>query len=193
MIRDRWNERYHATPLLWSAEPNRFVEAELAGIEPSTGLDLACGEGRNAIWLAELGWQMVGVDFSSVAIERARRLSNQRDVAIEWITADLEEWAPGRSFGLVLIAYLHLPSSERTELTRRASEWVEPGGWLMLVGHDLATCGLSGPADPDLLWTPELARRALAPLEVTLAESRQRPLESGEVALDTVAMARQAV
>ncbi|HLU32183.1 MAG TPA: class I SAM-dependent methyltransferase, partial [Acidimicrobiia bacterium] len=75
---ERWDERYREAPLSWPAEPNEFVEEELAGLEPGTAVDLACGEGRNAVWLAERGWQVTGVDFSSVAIDRARRMTAER-------------------------------------------------------------------------------------------------------------------
>ena len=79
MDRQGWNERYAAHDLVWGAEPNRFLAEELAAL-PAQGraLDLACGEGRNAIWLAKRGWQVTAVDYSSVAVERARRLAREQ-------------------------------------------------------------------------------------------------------------------
>src|SRR4051794_41852696 len=70
-----WDERYAATGLVWSAEPNRFVVAEMADLRPGRALDLAAGEGRNAIWLAVRGWRVTAVDFSAVAIDKGRRLA----------------------------------------------------------------------------------------------------------------------
>jgi 2-polyprenyl-3-methyl-5-hydroxy-6-metoxy-1,4-benzoquinol methylase len=67
--REDWNARYAASELLWTAEPNRLFAAEIAGLEPGRALDLACGEGRNAVWLAEQGWRVTAVDFSDVALE----------------------------------------------------------------------------------------------------------------------------
>ncbi len=68
-----WNERYAGTDLVWSAGPNAFVEQICSSLTPGTALDLAAGEGRNALWLAELGWEVTAVDFSSVGLEKARR------------------------------------------------------------------------------------------------------------------------
>ena len=70
-----WDARYAGSDLVWGNGPNRFVERELADLPPGRALDIACGEGRNAIWLAHRGWRATGVDFSSVAVERARRLA----------------------------------------------------------------------------------------------------------------------
>jgi len=119
-----WNDRYAAQELLWGAEPNRFLVEELREVAPrGRALDLACGEGRNAIWLAKLGWVVTAVDYSQVAIERARRLAAEQHVDIEWILADVTSFAPAASeFQLVVIAYLHLPeTSRRTVLAHAAS------------------------------------------------------------------------
>jgi 2-polyprenyl-3-methyl-5-hydroxy-6-metoxy-1,4-benzoquinol methylase len=69
-----WDERYSGNELLWGLPPNRWVEAELADTSVGRAIDLACGEGRNAIWLADRGWSVTAVDFSGVAIQRARAL-----------------------------------------------------------------------------------------------------------------------
>lgn len=186
-----WDERYREKPLLWSAGPNRFVEEILAGWEAGSALDVACGEGRNAIWLASRGWDVTGVDFSAVALERAARMAQAADVTVTWIEADILAWQPDRTFDLVLIAYVHLPPAERTTLMRKAADWVAPAGHLLLVGHDVATAGVSGPSDPALLWTPDLASDLVGPLEVVTAERRERQLEEGGSALDTVLLARR--
>ena len=92
MDRGDWNERYSGSELLWTATPNRFLVAEASGLEPGRALDLACGEGRNAVWLVERGWQVTGVDFSDVAIEKARELAAARGVEGEWLAADLADY-----------------------------------------------------------------------------------------------------
>ena len=76
MEREQWDERYRADELIWKVEPNRFLVEEVAGLVPGRALDLACGEGRNALWLAERGWQVTAVDFSAVGLEKARRLAS---------------------------------------------------------------------------------------------------------------------
>ena len=85
-----WDERYRSSELIWGAGPNRFLVEEVAGLPAGRALDLACGEGRNAIWLAQRGWQVVAVDFSAVALDKARRLADQRGTSVEWVMADVK-------------------------------------------------------------------------------------------------------
>lgn len=147
-----WDERYEATKMLWSRGPNVFVESRLADREPGVGLDLASGEGRNAIWLAERGWDMTAVDFSQVAVERGRSMSED----VEFIVADVFSWEPenSRGFDLVLIAYLHVEAERLRDLIGRTIGWLRPGGELFLVGHDVSNIaeGVGGPQVPEILW-----------------------------------------
>jgi SAM-dependent methyltransferase len=85
-----WDERYAATGLVWSAGPNQFVEAELADMPPGRALDLAAGEGRNAIWLARQGWQVTAVDFSQAGLDKGRLLAG--DLGVDWVCADATTW-----------------------------------------------------------------------------------------------------
>ena len=89
-----WDERYAGDDLVWSAEPNRFLVAEVETLPPGRALDLACGEGRNAVWLAERGWDVTGVDFSNVGLDKARRLADARGVSVQWELADVTEYTP---------------------------------------------------------------------------------------------------
>ena len=170
-----WDERYRTTPHLWSRGPNKFVEERLADATPGVGLDLACGEGRNAIWLASLGWDMTGVDFSEVAIERAREMAPE----IRWVTGDVTSWDPDRNLDLILIAYLHLPPGILQSVVNRARGWLEPGGELFMVGHDRSNIedGYGGPQDPDLLWNVHETVDLLAGMRVVEAGVADRPVE----------------
>ena len=101
-----WDERYAGDDLVWSAEPNRFLVAEVETLPPGRALDLACGEGRNAVWLAERGWDVTGVDFSKVGLDKARRLADARGVSVHWELADVTEYMPApESFDLVIVMY----------------------------------------------------------------------------------------
>jgi SAM-dependent methyltransferase len=156
--RDAWNARYSASELVWGADPNRFLEAELRDAPPEGRvLDLACGEGRNAIWLAARGWQVTAVDYSEVAIERAQGLAAREGVEVEWVCADLTRWTPeARAFRLVVILYLQVPGEDRRRVLERAASALAPGGALFVIGHarrNLAE-GTGGPQDPDLLLEP---------------------------------------
>ncbi|MCI3276673.1 class I SAM-dependent methyltransferase [Streptomyces cylindrosporus] len=92
-----WDERYRGSELVWKAEPNRFVAEDLAGLKASgRAVDLAAGEGRNSVWLAERGWEVDAVDFSAVALEKAERLAADRGVRLRTVRADLTAGHPRR-------------------------------------------------------------------------------------------------
>ena len=172
MDRSDWNARYAATDLVWGSEPNRFVVAELEGRTPQgRALDLACGEGRNAIWLAAQGWRVTAVDFSEVAIERARKLAARRGVDIEWLREDLASYAPPEAaFQLVLIAYLQIPGAELRRVLARVAGALAPGGELLMIGHARRNLseGVGGPRDPAVLWTPDEIDAALEALALSV-------------------------
>ena len=183
MDSQQWDERYSATEFVWATGPNQFVAAELADLPPGRALDLAAGEGRNTVWLAERGWQVVAVDFSRVGLEKGRKLSAARGVdeaRVDWIVADLRDYEPERDFyDLVLIAYLQVSPELRATVLARAAAALAPGGTAFVVGHDLTnlTEGAGGPQDPDVLYTPEAVRAALPGLRVVRAERVQRTVE----------------
>jgi SAM-dependent methyltransferase len=197
----QWDERYAGNELVWGAAPNRWVEQEVATLTPASVLDLACGEGRNAMWLARQGWQATGVDFSPVAIGKARQLETAQPEAppIEWLVADATAFARGESFDLVLMAYLQLPSEQRRAATVNAMLSLRRGGTLLVVAHDLANLaeGTGGPQVADVLYTPadvvEDARLAGVELAVERAETVARPVEGADrPALDVLVRIRRA-
>ena len=198
MDRVEWDRRYAGSELLWSAEPNRFLVTEVSGLAPERALDLACGEGRNAVWLAQRGWRVTGVDFSEVAIEKARRLAGARKVEVEWLVADLLQYVPSPgAFELVILFYLQVPVGERRQIVAAAAKAVAAGGTLLLVAHDSRNleCGYGGPKEPAVLYTPEDIVADLAGLEIERAELVERPVETAEgerVALDALVRAHRA-
>jgi 2-polyprenyl-3-methyl-5-hydroxy-6-metoxy-1,4-benzoquinol methylase len=195
MDRTDWDDRYAAQELLWSAEPNRFLAEELRGVPPrGRALDLACGEGRNAIWLAKRGWIVTAIDYSSVAVGRARRLAAAQHVDVEWIETDVTSFAPAAgAFQLVIIAYLHLLQSSRRKVLAHAASALSPGGTLFMIGHARLnlTQGVGGPQRSDLLWEPSEIRREVTALGLTVqrAEHVRRPVETAagiQDAIDTL-------
>ena len=155
MDANAWDERYAATELVWSVTPNQFVAAELAELPPGRAVDLAAGEGRNAIWLAGLGWEVTAVDFSQVALDKGRRLAG--DVEVTWVCADATTWQGDAVYDLAVLAYLQLPAEERRAAVRRAFAALRPGGTFFLVAHDTTnlTEGTGGPQDASVLMTAE--------------------------------------
>ena len=198
MNRQQWDERYASTGLVWTAEPNRFVVEELAGLAAGRALDLGTGEGRNAIWLAERGWQVTAVDFSAVALGKAAKLAENRGVTgIRWVEADLREYQPGQgSYDLVLLAYIHLPRAEFEALLQAAASALAPGGTLLMVGHDVDNIahGHGGPQDPQILHRVDDVVTGLTGLTIHRAEQARRPVQTDEgerVAIDTVVRAQR--
>jgi SAM-dependent methyltransferase len=157
-----WDERYAATALMWSSGPNEFVAAELVGLRPGRALDVAAGEGRNALWLAELGWEVTALDFSLVALDKGRAVQERhergRDLHVDWVHADALTLDAGAvPYDLVLLAYLQLPADERRTAVRRAFGALREGGTLFVVGHDSTnlTEGTGGPTSAEVLFTAE--------------------------------------
>ncbi|HVC66568.1 MAG TPA: class I SAM-dependent methyltransferase [Acidimicrobiales bacterium] len=155
MDRQQWDERYRGAGLVWSATPNQFVVAESEGLTPGTAVDLACGEGRNAVWLAEQGWSVTGVDFSAEGLAKGARLAASRGVEVTWELASVDEWeAPAGGVDLVVMCYLQLPRPERSAALDKAAAAVAPGGTLVVVAHDRDNLvrGFGGPPSEDVLY-----------------------------------------
>jgi SAM-dependent methyltransferase len=185
-----WDERY-AEAQVWSADPNRFVVEHVAGLAPGRALDLAAGEGRNAVWLAAQGWTVTAVDFSQVGLERGRAHGGD----VEWVLADVTRWTPpARSFDLVVVCYLHLPGHERRAVLHAAAGAVDAGGRLLVVGHDRSnlTEGHGGPGDPEVLFDADdvTADLAATGLDVVEAGTRSREVDDApRPAIDVVVLA----
>jgi SAM-dependent methyltransferase len=190
-----WDERYLARPALWSDDANQFLVEELSEVPPGRALDLGCGEGRNTLWLAERGWSVLGVDFSSVAIERAKSLAEERGLAAEFMVTDAVHFqSEGSPFDLVIVFYLQLPHADVRTMLRNAAAAVAPGGTLLVVAHDLDNLqhGHGGPPSPDVLYTVEMVTEEIGALEVARAERVERVVatpDGDRVAIDTLVRA----
>lgn len=155
-----WDARYAASERVWSAEPNIFVAAECADLPPGRAVDLAAGEGRNALWLARLGWRVTAVDFAQAGLERGRLMAAEDpEVAarIDWVCADVTTWSAAPEADLVVMAYLQLVADQRRLAVGHAFDALAPGGTLVLVAHDATnlTEGTGGPTDAAVLYTAE--------------------------------------
>lgn len=187
-----WDRRYLDTPSPWTDNANAFLVAETSDLAPGSALDLACGEGRNALWLARRGWQVTGLDFSSVAIERASARAAEEGLDADFETTDLREWRPDGRFDLVCLLYLHLVHEEIAPIMSRAAEAVAEGGTLFVIGHhvDNLERGTGGPQASEVLYT-ENDLTAWCPLETVRAERVTREAASGGSAIDALLVARR--
>ena len=159
MHAEDWDRRYAASPLVWSSGPNAVVAQETAGLPPAVAVDLASGEGRNALWLAERGWRVTAVDFSPVATRRvaelaAERLGPEAD-RLTAVTADLTTWSPTSPVDLVVLAYFQVPADVRRRVHRTAAAALAPSGTFLLVAHhsDNIEHGVGGPQDATVLFS----------------------------------------
>ena len=177
-----FEERYRSTDALWSGRPNTQLVAEAADLQPGSALDVGCGEGADAIWLAERGWHVTAVDFARTALERGRAHAETlgREVAdrIRWVYADVTAELQGDEFDLISAQFMHLPPDQRRALFARLADAVAPGGTLLLVGHDFSdvAAGAPRPPEPERFFTAgEVAESLDDGWGVVVAEARPRP------------------
>ena len=131
-----WDARYQESDRIWSGNPNVALVAEIAGLEPGRALDLGCGEGADAVWLARQGWQVTAADISGVALQRAAEHAAEAGVTVDWQRHDLEQTFPAGEFDLVSAQFLHFwEEFDREKILRRAADAVAPGGTLLIEGH----------------------------------------------------------
>ena len=191
---EMWDGRYAGRGHLWGAGPNVFVEEICRDLEPGTALDLGCGQGRNAIWLASRGHTVTALDLSPVAIRQARSIAAERDVDVAFAAVDLTQWSPaGRTWDLVLLAYIQLPDEVRRRVHTAAQEAVARGGRLVLVAHHLDNLagGIGGPQSREYLFTNSEVASDFPGLEIERNDTVMRPTEEGD-AIDLVFVARRA-
>jgi thioredoxin reductase/SAM-dependent methyltransferase len=185
---DAWEERYQSTPKRWSGEPNGQLVAEVADRPAGRALDVAAGEGGDAIWLAQRGWQVTAVDISRTALARAEAAAREAGVAdrITFTQVDLRHEAPGAApYDLVTAQYFHLPSAGRREFFARLADLVAPGGTLLVVGHhphDLRATGHRRHFFPDMMFTADDVAAALEAgrWRVVAADARARTVADAD-------------
>jgi SAM-dependent methyltransferase len=179
-----WDEKYSGSERLWSGAPNGVLVAEVTGMPPGQALDVGCGEGADALWLAGRGWQVTAVDISRIALQRAA-LGSAGETGVAWVRADLTTTRlPAAGFDLVSAQYFPLPRQQDDAALRNLLATVAPGGTLLLVGHDHT--GLEpqhGPdVDPSAYYEPSEVAALLDStwlIEVNQSRPRTRPAPPG--------------
>ncbi|WP_054246511.1 class I SAM-dependent methyltransferase [Rhodococcus opacus] len=190
-----WDERYSQSDLVWGAPPNAVVVERVTSLPRGRALDLACGEGRNAHWLATRGWEVTGLDYSAVAVDKARRVAAEAPRSVrerlDYRVADVTDADLGGEYDLVLMIYLHLAPEERLQVVNRAISALKPDGILMILGHDAVNLsqGVGGPQDAEILYMPDdLVNSFGGRLVVDVAERRFRETDAG-TAIDALVVA----
>lgn len=155
MSSEFWNERYGGAELVYGAAPNEFLQSVADRIpRQGTALDIGAGEGRNALFLASLGLDVLAVDQSDVGMAKAGRLAKERGLALRTQAADLREFdAEPESFDVVSSIFVHLPADLRAAVHANIVRWLKPGGVFVLEAYspDQLARGTGGPKDPTML------------------------------------------
>jgi SAM-dependent methyltransferase len=178
-----WDGRYASAEQLWSGQPNAALVVEVAALEPGRALDVGCGEGADAIWLASQGWQVTGLDVSEVALQRAEAAAGKAGVHVEWIRAGLlnAPLAPA-GFDLVTAAYPALLRTPTGEAERALLAAVAAGGHLLVVHHadiDVEAAKARGFDPADFVSPRDVSGLLGEGWHFTIDERRPRHLESG--------------
>ena len=178
---ESWDARYRESDRIWSGNPNTALVREVTGLKPGRALDLGCGEGADAIWLAEQGWRVTAADISGVALDRAARQAAAAGVTerIDWQQCDLGAAFPTGTFDLVSAQFLHsFRDMPREKILRAAAAAVAPGGVLLVVGHAGFPSGEHNPHPETHFPTPDEVLAALdlpdGEWEVLISEEHQR-------------------
>jgi SAM-dependent methyltransferase len=182
-VQAEWDRRYSDSEQLWSGRPNGALVAEVAGLTPGRVLDVGCGEGADAVWLAGRGWEVTALEVSGVALERAARHAAEAGVDVRWVHAGLVEAAlPAASFDLVSAQYPALLRTPDAAAERALLAAVAPGGVLLLVHH--AGMETHAPEDDefdpaDYVWPSMVAALLDDHWVVEVDESRTRVAPEG--------------
>jgi SAM-dependent methyltransferase len=178
-----WDERYSEADQMWSGEPNASVVSAVRKLEPGTALDVGCGEGADAIWLAGLGWQVTAIDVSEVALRRARAAADQAEIKVEWLHAGLlEAPLPPGGFDLVSAQYPALLRTATHDAEHTLLSAVAPHGHLLIVHHahvDAEEARSQGFDPSDYVFPSDVASVLDDDWEVILDERRPRHVATG--------------
>lgn len=178
-----WDERYSGADRVWSGEPNGALVREVAALPPGRVVDIGCGEGADAIWLASSGWDVTALDVSEVALDRARSRAVAAGTAVTWLHSGLlEANLPSGSFDLVSAQYPALRRTPGDDAERALLDAVAPGGTLLVVHHDIRdrAAVLEHGFDPDDWVGPRDVARLLGPdWEIEVDELRERVISGG--------------
>lgn len=193
-MQDMWNNRYQESETVFGHEANQFLVEIVEDVDRGTALDLGCGQGRNALWLAESGFTVTGLDLSPVAIAQACARAAELGLDATFESVDLLTWEPdGQEWNLVVLAYIHLPEQMRRAVHTAAQRAVAPGGTIVVIAHHLDNLGegTGGPQRPDWLFTEEQLEDDFSGLDIVRNERVVRTTEHGD-ALDVVCVAMKA-
>ncbi|ENO89322.1 SAM-dependent methyltransferase [Thauera linaloolentis] len=178
-----WDQRYASDEYVYGTEPNGFL-AEHAALLDGPVLNLAEGEGRNAVFLASRGLDVLGVDGSAVGLAKAHKLAASKGVSIRTETADLTAYSPPPgAFGAVVSIFAHLPGAARKRLHHRVEQALRPGGVILLEGYGKAQLerDTGGPKDIDMLLSRADVEADFLGCDIILSRETERDIVEGRL------------
>lgn len=189
-----WDRRYDVPDYVYGTEPNAFLASQRHRLQPGMKvLAVADGEGRNGAWLAAQGLEVLAVDGSPVAIEKARRLAQARGVFPRFVVADLLTWAwPKAAFDVVVAIFIHFMPMDRARMHAAMAQSLKPGGFLIMECFTPAQIeyGTGGPPVREMLYTPEMLREDFRGMDILELEEARTELREGTYHRGPAAVAR---
>ncbi len=179
-----WDERYSRDGWLFGTEPNEFLKSQAHRIPPGEVLCLGEGEGRNSVFLAEEGYEVVGVDRSQVGMDKAQALARERGVSVETVVSSIEDFdLKEREWEGIVSIFFHLPVELRKRVHRSVVKGLAPGGILILEAYtpEQLEHGTGGPADQAKLMTLAELREEFRGLDFVVAREVEREVNEGEI------------
>lgn len=181
-MKDFWNDRYSQEQMVYGAEPNEYFREQLQRLKPGRLLLPAEGEGRNAVYAAQQGWQVTAFDFSETGYKKAMALAEQRGVTINYqVTGASQFTCEPESQDAVALIYAHFPPTLREEMHSKAISWLKPGGTVILEAFHPNQLGYSsgGPKDENMLYTAQLLQNDFNLLMIQQLDEMEKQLNEG--------------
>jgi SAM-dependent methyltransferase len=182
-MKDFWNERYAETEFVYGTEPNRFFKEQLDKLEPGRILLPADGEGRNSVYAATQGWEVVAVDYSHSGRKKALKLADEKNVEITYDIADLSEYDfKVNRFDATAFIYVHLPRSIIKDVYSNIIKSLKPGAPIIVEVYSVQQLGREsgGPKDERVLYTEEKLRGLLSGTDIEWMEEMEIDLKEGK-------------
>lgn len=184
MNKDFWDQRYAEEGYAYGTEVNEFLKSQAHLLKPGARvLAVGDGEGRNGVWLAEQGMQVVSVDYSQAGLAKAREMAAARDVPLETLCVDLFHWDwPVQAFDLIVVVFVHFPPQHRLAMHQAMYTALQPGGLIIMEAFtkDQLAYSSGGPPVAEMLYTPQMMREDFAQGEIVLLDERITSLVEGK-------------
>ena len=194
MTNDFWNARYAEPGFAYGTEPNAFLASQRKYLQPGMkALAVADGEGRNGVWLAQQGLDVLSVDGSAVGLRKAQELAKSRGVSIRTELADLTRWQwPENEFDIVAAIFIHFPPEHRARMHEKMRRALKPGGVLIMEAFtpEQLKYKTGGPPVREMLYTVEMVREEFSKGEILLLQQMLTDLHEGPYHRGTASVVR---